>query len=233
MGQFVASSLTICSIYPIKLGPERRPYGTDRESGSTIFEIPAVDRDADPPYALLRVTDSWQRTRDWMQHPGTPGEYKHDLIFAEQIASDLIQNWTTGLLAATEGGHPGVGIIAGAKPTAVELATMGEKQTRYFEALYYAGQKMALQNDWRNITERHRQAAIWLGKSPQDAAWIKPFNPLDQISCPLCQSRISALAVICGSCGRQIREMPPELAKLNAQFAGAGAPTPAGTARRQ
>lgn len=212
--KFQAAHVTICSIYPLRLGPERRPYGVKRDSGSTLFSIPGVKRTDDPPYQLLRIYDSWQGQRDWMKLPNDPDAMIPSLIAADVIARDLVNNWTTGLLAASEGGHPGVGVIAGDVPTADELSELGRKQTSFFEALYYAGQKLSQDNNWKNITELHRQAALYLQKNSSDSPWVKPFNPDDLKSCPACQSRISALAFICPICRTTIARMPKELADL-------------------
>lgn len=213
--KFQSAHVTICSIYPMQLGPERRPYGPKRDSGSMLFKIPGVKRTDAPPYQLLSVPDCWQRQRDWIKLPTDPDAYYPTLVDCESVARDLVNNWTTGLLAASEGGHPGVGVIAGDVPTEAELSELNGKQTRFFEALYYAGQKLAQDNNWKNITELHRQAALYLQKSTEDAKWVKPFNPEDLKSCPACQSRIPTLAFICPVCRTQIARMPKELMELS------------------
>lgn len=213
MGRITANTLTICSIFPLQLGPERRPYGPDRtKGGMSLFSIAAAT--TEQPYQLLTVTDCWQRVRVWEHEPDAmDDDWRPVEIPVEQIAADLVTVWTGGQVISREsGGTPGVMQIAGEEPTKAELKRLHDVQTRFFNSLFQQGNHLAadLQNNGpKYITPLHRLAAKWLHKEP---VWAKDIDPSEIQACPACMSKISSLASICPVCQTQIAELPEGLA---------------------
>ncbi len=60
--EIIAGTVTICALYPLKLGPELRHYGPTRGvSGNTWYAMEPAPRDG---YSTLTVIDCWQQDRN-------------------------------------------------------------------------------------------------------------------------------------------------------------------------
>lgn len=209
MARIITEERTICSVYPLRLGPERRPYHPDRlQCGCSTFFIEAAPMDG---YRTLTITDCWQRTIDYFKRPNEEGRFVPYPIDVGVIADDLVTVWTSGMITSKEsGGTPGVGIIKGAEPTAEELKTLRAIQAKFFEGLFYNAQALAAQTKFNQITPLHRLAAKWLGRE-KEAIWTKELDPKEMKACPLCQSKVHERAYFCPNCRQQIAPIPKEL----------------------
>jgi hypothetical protein len=106
--------------------------------------------------------------------------------------------------------------IANTFPTEAEFQQMFQMQTLYFEYWFQQGEAVsksdptALKNHTQ-ITPLMKLAAEWLGEKRN---WSNPEILRDAAPCPMCQTLVSSLAYFCPNCSRQIRELPPELARI-------------------
>ena len=221
MPQYKADVKYICSIYPGQLPALRRNYGSSPTndgkgaSRSTLFELKPVPRGSRPGFFTLPVYDSFESIIDVM---GTSqlkkGEkaYLPRLVPVDEIVRDLVQKWAGGLIGVPVGAHPGVMEIANTSPTQDERESMETAQTLYFEFLFSEGERLYRENKFTDITDTMRLAAEWIGqKRPwSDAGVARSSNP-----CPFCTEIISDMAIVCPRCQRQVKEIPPALAKLS------------------
>lgn len=214
MGEFIAGHITICSIYPLKVGPVSRPYHKARTGGMTTFEIEAVPHGE---FRTLPVYDCWQAERNYFEPSNSASHKVLTPIFANDIAADLVNCWTNGILTtANSAGRPGVAIIAEDQPNRAELASLKSTQSDFLTSLFNDGQRLAQAKDWRNITGLHRLAAKWLGKADNsEGGWATGINPEEFEDCPACGSRVKAGVSICAACRTMIRPLSPELQRLN------------------
>lgn len=208
MGKFVAEVKTIASVYPLTPLEVHRPFGSTPHGGWSIYKINPCFRGSKP--TLLKISDAWQALLD----PLTRERAKPDLIFAEAIANDVLTQWVSAkLLGTPPGSGPGIWICAGDEPTDSEIKEALNRQTIYFDWLFYEAQKLAASpssQDWNKIGEEHRAAAIWLGK---EEAWVKGRMHNDIKHCPACRSQVDPAAFLCANCHFPVRPMPPEMQK--------------------
>ena len=229
MAKYIAETLCIASIYPGKLEPIRRHYGPTRESvgrkavRSTLFELQPVPRGGKP--FILTVEDSFEEVLDVMQiQNSTAGSIQKPRgirpVPVENIVEDLIARWTGGIFmdGLPQGAGPGIIKINGTVPTKAELDELMERQTIYFETMFAIGERHNQQNNWKDINDVMRLAAEWLGHK---RVWSHRAISADSGPCPLCKAMVENDAYVCGSCGKVIRAMPPELAALNSIPTGA------------
>jgi hypothetical protein len=225
VGQFIAASKTIVSIYPIEPEALERMVGPTQRSGRTLFTIPASPKGE---YRFLEVPDMFRLERDWNFSDREPDAWKPMLQPAEQTVEDLVGSWTNCLIGAREsGGRPGIAVYDGdidpKWPAQIEkvndpkfrnfIRNLVTAQDAFFTFLFYDGQKLAQQNEWKSITSLHRTAAEWLGKQ---ALWIKPETSESHKDCPACFTKVDSRAFICPNCRTQIAPKPAEFAKFDA-----------------
>src|SRR5690349_1725195 len=108
MGQFIAASKTIVSIYPISPEPQERLLGPDKKAGRTLFTIEPAPKGE---FRALVVPDMFYLERDWNVPDRQDGAWKPMMQSAEDTVSDLVQAWTNCLIGAREsGGRPGIAV---------------------------------------------------------------------------------------------------------------------------
>jgi hypothetical protein len=192
----------IASVYPARPEAISRPF-----DGWTTYTLPAVPK-GDEPH-LLQIRDAVQFEVD----PLVRDVIKENLIFAEQVCEDLVGHWARTPIGAPPGTGPGIGLIAGPMPTDEEIQALYTRQDLMFEWLYQEGLRLAQNQEWRGIDQRHRLAAAWLNREEPwaiDSGRIMP----EVEECPACGSEIPAGKAICRVCRTQIRELPTNLAHL-------------------
>ena len=232
MSRYIADVGFIASIYPGRLESLRRWYGPTRESmgpgsqRSTLFQLEPVKRGASP--FILPVFDSFQEIDNFSRAGGGDRPKISSPDPVEDISSDLLAKWTSGLHNVPAGASPGIIQIHplpaqvrdwGGNPSRLdritasldEIAEMESKQTLYFEYLFQQGELHHRQNQWDAITPTMRLAAEWLG---HEVLWRHETASRKTIPCPWCGVQIMPQVVVCSSCGRQVRETPPELLAL-------------------
>jgi hypothetical protein len=234
MAQYIPDVRFIASIYPGQLPTIRRHYGPSRQSEglgaqrSTAFTLDPVPRGKKP--FVMALYDSFENVLDIvaLSSLGNNSAQKPRLpkpVPVESIEADILKEWTGGLYNVPQGAAPGV---IGIRPMKVELKKfedtgtlpgaavdevqrMTEMQTLYFEYLFTEGERLHKQNNWKEITSTMRLAAEWLGFERE---WSHRAIARDSGPCPWCQSIIPNIAIVCGTCGKQVRETPANLAHL-------------------
>jgi hypothetical protein len=233
MAQYIPDVRFIASIYPGVLPTIRRHYGPSRQSEgvgaqrSTAFTLQPVARGKKP--FVLPLYDSFENVLDIvsLSSMGNKAEKPRlpKPVPVETIVADLLKEWTGGLFNVPQGAMPGVieirpmkvelekweksGTLPGA--TVSELDQMETQQTLYFEYLFTEGERLHKQNNWKEITDTMRTAAEWLG---HEREWSHRAIARDSGPCPWCQAIVPNIAIVCNTCGRQVRETPPHLAHL-------------------
>jgi hypothetical protein len=233
MSQYIPDVRFIASIYPGQLPTIRRHYGPSRASEgtsaqrSTAFTLQPVPRGKKP--FVMALYDSFENVLDIvsLSSMGNKAEKPRlpKPVPVESIVADLLKEWTGGLYNVPQGAAPGVieirplkvelkkfedgGGLPGATSTEVEQMT--SMQTMYFEYLFTEGERLHKQNNWKDITSTMRTAAEWLGFERE---WSHRAIARDSGPCPWCQSIIPNVAIVCNTCGKQVRETPQHLAHL-------------------
>ncbi len=189
------SSVTIVSVYPMQM-KANRPYGPVKGQGSTDFILPAAPADG---YSKLVVEDCYQKV--YYGENVTPHE-RFDLIEAEVIGGDLVNNWTTKVVGADSGFGPGIFICEGSEPTQEELNRARSNQGTYFEYLINQAEMRYRSFKFDEITDTHRAAAVWMGR--EGVEWLRPIRRQKVKECPLCIAQIPEQAIVCPNCHRDI-----------------------------
>jgi hypothetical protein len=191
----------IVSVYPAAPPPIERPF-----DGWTQFTLPACPKGTAPQ--IFKVADAVQFTTDEMDRT----KIRENLIFAEQVAQDLLDHWARTPMGGPPGSGPGIGLIAGDAPTEAELQVLLARQQAMFEWLYHEGMRMAQAEEWRGINRHHRMAAEWLGL---EEPWARDPRKKGNQPCPACTVPISTDAFICPNCHTVLRALPAEILELN------------------
>jgi hypothetical protein len=160
------------------------------------------------------VYDSFESIIDVMgsaQRKKGEKAYLPRMVPVDEIIADLIGKWASGLFGVPDGAHPGIMEIAGPVPTKAEQQQMEQAQTLYFNFRFSEGERLYRENKWGEITDVMRLAAEWLGHK---TVWSSTDIADTSEPCPFCTTVVPKLAIVCPTCQRQIREIPPELAKL-------------------
>ncbi len=222
MARFEADRRYICSIYPGTLTPVRRHYGVSvaglgpsRAASSTLFQLKPVPRSIcqKSPFVLV-VEDSFEQIPNFL---GQRGERTPRLVPCEEIVQDLLTQWVGGLFNVPPGARPGVGEISNSVPSVAEMSGLMTQQTSYFEYWFLQGEAIAKQDEGTikvhgsQITPMMRLAADWLGEKRN---WSDPKIARDAVSCPFCKVSIPGDAFVCANCGKTVKELTPELARL-------------------
>lgn len=244
MPRYIADVRFIASIYPGQLPELRRHYGPSMHATgvgaqrSTLFRLEPVKKGGRP--FILPVYDSFEEILNPMARPDQSGR-KPRLTRPEEVANivaDLLKEWTANLYGVPEGAKPGVmevhldtltpqqmqdlqnkGIAPKTPTSGIpgdEYAQMVDQQTRYFEYWFMIGEQLHSRDpkvvqQYGQITNTMRLAADWLG---HQRPWTNRDYILENVPCPWCTALIPQSAIVCPTCGRQVKETPKELAGL-------------------
>lgn len=183
---------TLCSIFPTALEWSEMHAGRRR-----TYSMPAVEKGK---YALLRVYDTWTKTRNFNAEDNQGGSevYQRSPISCEGIAQDLIRAWAQDAPGNRGGSQPGIMVIAGDKPTQGELDHLWAMQTEYFRYLVMMADNYWITGKREYITDDHRRALRWLGS--EDREWFKRINSVLYKKCPNCAEEINEEALGCKHC---------------------------------
>lgn len=195
-------SITIASICPWDLRAERpRHISTDKNWKG--FFLPGVEKGKAP--VTLKIDDFVQMKRDIATDTSVETR-----IPAEDVAADILGEWTQRGLGMRPGCHPGVMRIEGDRPNDKELRAMMDTQNAYMGEIVLQGDRLSQERP-RQINERHRMACRYLGI---DRPWLKELKDIETRECPYCTKTIPSAAVICPECKNVVN--PAEYAKLKA-----------------
>jgi hypothetical protein len=189
------------------------------------YELPAVEANAQP--ALLTVTDEIQRWEGPYSGSTGKGRSKHStLIHGEDIARDIVNQWTTGGVHMGATCHPGIWVVREQIPLVNEKgasvrdadgraqwrpATDAEQKSMWAEDLAEAKAADAAYAqalfDYANSRAQDPRLIPFIPKNCRLAAeryglqaeWLRP-NAGTQRACPFCQKFIPANAVKCPNC---------------------------------
>lgn len=236
MARYIADVRFIASIYPGKLPDIRRNYGKTLDGEgfgverSTLFHLEPVKR-GDKPF-ILPVYDSFESVLNIFELSALKGQAQKPRmpkpVRCQDIMADILKEWTGGLHNVPAGAMPGVGEVSllpsqlkefnssGKMPAGLaqdELSQLESQQTLYFEYLFTEGERLHKEANWKEITETMRLAADWLGYQRE---WSHRAIARDSGPCPLCTSIIPNAAIFCPHCHQQVRAMPAEIAKVQA-----------------
>ena len=219
------STVTIASIYFMPVFAERSLF---RDANQ--WYIPAVPRelpdgaDKSLPHlaqpALLVVRDGYQQE----QEPITRVERK-TLITAEEIAYDIVREWTTNAPGMTPECKPGIWVCAGSKPTEEERQRAVKWQSAWCEYLIMQGdEKMAKPEERKYITPLMRAACRWMGR---ERDWLLELKDAEIKMCPFCKKAVPADAIKCQFCGEiiDVARYAKLVAERDAIVKAAAAPT--------
>ena len=93
-----------------------------------------------------------------------------------------------------------------------------DRQTRFYEYMFQEGERLASdtkdENSYKRISDVMRDGADWLEYKRN---WVSPGKvAAELVACPVCFQLKPAAASVCHHCGRQVAEIPEEVAALNA-----------------
>lgn len=197
-------SVTICSVFPLELKkkcnhlsmiPDKVNKGQVRLSMSAIYRLPAATRDS---YELLRIFN----TAQMVQNTINPQQYDQmpAPISARDLADSLVNGWALSTVERGEGDSDsiGVAIIAGPKPTDLELISLRNKQARFFARIIQRADVYWRNGDIGKITGLHKVALDWMGVT--DREWGKAITRRPVKQCLACGSEILQSAEQCKEC---------------------------------
>lgn len=178
----------IASIFPSDLSAER-PF-----NGRTIYRLAGVT--SQTSVNTIRIENGLERV-----YVGN-GNYSTQPVFSDDIARDLVAEWSTGYVGQEGGVGPGVWICESGVPSQEEIADARARQTAFFEQLVNAANKHHATNNPGEINELHRKAARWLGY--ENVPWLEAMTQKTLKECPSCFSKVDSRAVVCPVCTRDI-----------------------------
>lgn len=159
--------------------------------------------DPDKGYSVLEIQPYWVELLDRMHSgPGEPG-----MMIREEsplpLAQELVSGWRS-TLAAESGFGPGIGIIAGIRPTAEELADLRAQHVAWCRYLVnQADMFWAVPENRKRIGDEHRGAAVFLKlQNSPDHAWVRNLTPDSHKDCLFCGEAMKSTARGCGQCGK-------------------------------
>jgi hypothetical protein len=195
--------ILIASIFPLPLRADR-PY-----NGRTFYEIAAVENQNE--IQTVRVQNAMENV-----YVGN-GKYNAQPVFADDIAKDVLNEFSTGYVGQESGQGPGVWICSGPAPNAEEIEVARGRQTAYFDFLCQQAQGLHIEGKGNQITELHRRAARWLGYETFE--WLEHMKQKALKECPNCFSSIDARATVCPVCTRDVVVAAPQQAEPKARKA--------------
>ena len=219
-----------------------------RDAYAGHFHLPAVPKGAAP--VVISIPDHVQRE----QGTYTEGrQLRRYTILGEEIANDIMAEWTERAIGMTPECHPGIWLVRDVVPAllpngqqeisidrqaVVRLATDAERAQMWEEDLQAARQVDANWAEYliergdslaRKVEERvlitptMRAAAIHYGR---ERDWLHALKDSDIQACQYCSSMIPSTAVVCPKC-TQVANFDA-WAKLEAQKAAAKSAIPKG-----
>jgi hypothetical protein len=226
MPKYQADSIIIASIWPGELEPKTIYVGLDpdpRSPRATVYRLEPAKRGSRPPYKLLEVFDSFENIPDYMNTDGGRPDFTSKPVLCEHIVENLLRFWAGNMVDIPAGAAPGIISLPKDQkiPHDKDLDRMFAMQTRFAEYQFQLGERMAIERDWKGITETMRVMAKWLGR---ERAWSSPelANRIEE--CPACKQPVPEGVFVCYHCGTKIKELTPELAALNAMAVGRPVP---------
>lgn len=211
-------SVTICSIYPIRLTAERNGF-----QPTPVFGIAAAPRGK---FSRLTVEDSYEFV---YQGQGLP-RLRQDWS-ALELATSLVLDWKKAAhssLIESPNAQIGVWVHEGAEKLddkAILSSNLYRAALASQEAYanHYCSIADTLYHDPNRrgeITEKHRKLASWLGITDKDRhPWISFTTTADAISCPMCGKRCTAGVALCSGCSHVLDQgLYRELAASNDAF---------------
>jgi hypothetical protein len=189
-----AKPAVIATIFPIEM-KAMRPF-----DGVKTYILPAVKDQTE--VRVLKVHAAFENVYAGNQ------KYVPQPVFGDEIAADLVKEWTTGLLGTENGLRPGIWILQGEEPTRAEVEQMRAMQTAYFEGLFTDAEDLFRQGKAADIHDLHRAAARWLGY--ESVPWLEAMRQKVLKECQFCITRIDARASVCPNCHRDLEPAAPE-----------------------
>jgi hypothetical protein len=171
-------------------------------------------------YDLIEVSDSFENVPDYRSADDGKPEWSSKPVPCEDIVQDLLRFWAGNMVGIPAGASPGIIAIAEELPSEEELTRMLIMQTAFAEFQFQTGERLAIERDWKGITQTMRDMADWLERP---RPWANPELASKKVECPACRQPIPGDAYVCHHCRYQVHPFDGELAKLNAP----GKPVPA------
>lgn len=201
--QQVSDEAFICNVSPAQYSKQLlRVTERDGEIHNTIdYVLPPADPETG--FSVLRIESSHQRILD----PSVTEAHEYRLvdIDAKVEAESLVELWRQQI-GVGAGGHPGVGIIAGKRPTEDEIQYLrGAHEIWCRELIGQADEFWADPQRRRNVTTTHRDAAAFLGiVHSTEHPWVSQATANSSKQCLACRERIDMQALVCSKCGRDL-----------------------------
>jgi hypothetical protein len=143
-----------------------------------VYHIPACPKGE--PYALLLLS-----ARPDALDLGDNRRFPF-VISAREIADDLLQDLH----------DHGIFVCAGPRPTKEELASAAVRRDAFYVRLISEADVMwARGHSYREISDLHRRAAIFLG---MEREWA--YVPLRMVDCPACGEKVKPGVAVCKHC---------------------------------
>ena len=194
---------TIASIYPLEQTAERPLY-------QGFYHLPAVKK-GEPPF-LLPVNDKVQIEREL--YIAGHGE-KRTSVPGEEIAPDILREWTTGAPGMSPFCGPGIWMVRDevVEDGARRAATEQEKARMFAEDHEAAKQRQAAWLEYqivegdrlgddpktrKAVTPLMKLSARYMGR---ERKWLEEMRDSDVRACPFCTKHIPAGAIKCPECG--------------------------------
>jgi hypothetical protein len=195
--------VTIISVYPKEMKAER-PFGPIRGTVIHTYVLPAAPQDG---HSELEIELAWQHEYV-SEHQG----WRWSAIPEAVVAKDLHKQFSSGMIGQGEGLGPGIFIEDPDHPLNEQVAAARQRQTDYFNYLYKQGESAFRAGMADSISDEMRNAATWLGKSPE---WLTTAEQVLKKECPVCASEIPRKAFVCPVCRHKIAELPAKLRAMN------------------
>ena len=192
MSYIPPQKVTICSIYPGKILPVKRPLY------SKTYEVPSGTPE-NPGY--LVVEDAFQQV-----YFGENIGSRLARELASRVAADII-NEVSGKLSdssAQEDAYPGIFVCAGDQATPDEIAENAARRHRFLKRQVGTAQELGRLKLNHRIDEKHRLAARLLDIHGED--WQDENDSGPMIACPWCVKRIPAQAKVCHFCSNYTKD---------------------------
>lgn len=194
----------------------------DRDIYGGYYSIPAVPKGAAP--AILIVED---KVQSWQMSEMFKRQVRRDLIAGEEIADDILKQWTENAVGMTTACHPGIWIVRDSiaitkadgsqeldqmgrptfrSATAEEKAAMWDEDlaaaktadANWAEYLIQKGDMMA--DDPRQVQFIPQLCKLAARHYGRDREWLHALKDSDVKTCQYCTKMVSSAAVKCPFC---------------------------------